>query len=704
MCDKNINELLDIDFSTISDEFNWVSNVSTPIETINGQLRLMPEDSTSFFRRGLGIIDPANNRIRLRINLDLLRPQTSLNTKMTVVFGVYIGSELIDQFTIFQENITSGERVTQNLERDYKYDGISGSVSLRISLSEGYSNQLFLDYLKAEDYFFCEDSVRTYFNIDEFLEKSFASVSSGIQLLEWKIDDVETLTPAFFAEIINTGGNPLTEWFFAKADIDGSNRIADVIEPNSFNPFESELGLLFDTVSSFHGGKPTGTLSGSNYGAGIMSLGFEKPSILNGNLDNKSGSFFVDIDYSKNLRIVFNSLVNNTNSNVFDSPYSFRKYFIIWDADNCKSSFYYQDQLASNPSIKIPMDHNGFLYGITGGISIQNFISCDESFSYSGNSGVFEFVINFGTDIGECGINYNAFNVPDKFEILWNEQTFSTGYVGSNQYDQQLLNAGVNQTEINTGNPSTGSGALKFIKATAEPSTAIVRITAILPSTGWDVSGICPQPIETGEFTQIIWDDTSTIENRSGNATEQLIFYTGNFYAVTDKFWQIFDGVNWIDNGAVVGLTKIFTLDRTINKLRMKALNGASEEVYSNVLQYTKVNTELQITSSVSLAGAGTIDIINGNAGETINLKFNLNYDSGSSFASIGFSNGIAVSIIDTLHTERYGTAVLDSNGEIHGSYLFDPTSGYPDTTITVQIIGRSGAGGLPTIDTTTII
>jgi len=590
MCDENINEILVVDFSTTNDEFNWLNTTSTPIETIGGQLRLVPENSSSVFRRGLGVLDPVNNRIRLRINMDLFRPQTSTHDKINVVFGVYAGTVLIDQFTVYYEGILPGELVEYNFDRVYKYESIAGNISLKVSLLEGFQNQLLLDYLKCHDSTFCEDNIRTYFVIDQLFEKSLVSESSGIQLLEWKIDDVETLTPAFFSENTSVGGNPLADWLFAKSGIDGSNRVSDNASPNTFNPFSDELGLVFDTVNSFHGGKPTATQSGSDYGSGILSLGLEKPSVFNGQLLSKKGAFFIDIDYSKNLKVVFSVLVNNLDSNVFNSPDLYRKYTIVWDSKNCQKSFYYQDQLATNPITKIQSDEDGFLFGLTGGVSLQTVIGCDQSFSYSGESGVFEFQIDFGTDIGTCGINYDAYGVPDKFEIEWNGQIFSTGFVGDTYYNQQLINLGVPPSQINTANPGNGSGILNFVKSQAFPTTATVRVTAPLSGTGWAMSGICPQPISTGNFTEISWNDTKTTESRNGTLATETIFYNGAFYPVTGVTWQR-KNIVWVDDSAPIGSVTTFGLNANLNEFRLKALNASSVEVYSNVLQYLKTET-----------------------------------------------------------------------------------------------------------------
>lgn len=489
MCDKNINEILNIDFSSVNDEFNWVYNTDTVVETIGGQLRLTPESNTSVFKRSLGSLDPANNRIKLQVNLDVFRPQTSSQTTFCAKFEIFNGSQLVDVYSLYLENLVSGETLEHNFERIYKYSDLTGVISLKITTIEGWENIILLDSLKCIDFNYCDDDVRNYFILDSFLLDSFESVSSALQLLEWKIDGVETLTPDFFSENNSPGGNPVSDWFFASANIDGTGRVSDVVDPNTFNPFVSEFGLNYD-VANYYDGKPISTVSGSDYGSGIMQIGFEKPSILNGLLNNIEGAFFIDIDFTKNLKIAFNVLVNNTNSNVFDSPDIYRKYSILWDALKCEGKFYFNDVLKSNEfSDQI---ENGFLSGITGTKSTTELIGCDETFAFQGESGTYEFNINFGTEIGECGILYDAYAVPDKFEIEWNGQVYSSGYVGFNNRDQDLLNLGVPQSEINTGNPSTGVGNLIFNKDSEQPTVATIRVTAPFAGTGWNINGVCP--------------------------------------------------------------------------------------------------------------------------------------------------------------------------------------------------------------------
>ncbi len=119
-------------------------------------------------------------------------------------------------------------------------------------------------------------------------------------------------------------------------------------------------------------------------------------------------------------------------------------------------------------------------------------IVCPGTMSPNGNKGVFTYLADFGTDIGEAGLHYDSYSVPDKFEITWNGDTVSTGYVGVSSYNQQLLTAGVPQNEINTANPTNGAGTLSFQKTSAYPTTAVITVTAPLNGTAWKFTTFCP--------------------------------------------------------------------------------------------------------------------------------------------------------------------------------------------------------------------
>lgn len=520
---NNLNQIFNVDFSNTNDEFNWINNTSNPIQTISGELVLKPESVSSEFRRGLGSIDPTNNRVRVQSNIKMVRPQSSNSSVFCAIFGLYVGSLLVGQYSVYADDLSTGDVIEYNFDREYKYENISGNLSLKISFPQGFENELNLEYLTVTDYTFCEDNLRTYFIIDSFLDDAKDSQSSAFQLTAIEIDDVETLTQSFFNDNANPGGNPSSQWNFALADLDCRNRVQENTSPNSFNPFVSELGLDFDNVNSFFGGKPIAVTNGNDYGPGIMTLGFQKPEILNGSLVSKKGAFFIDLDYTKNFKMIFNVVVNNSSSSVFNNPSKYREYTIEWDVNKCERKFFYKDILNNDNIVDVLED--GFLSGLTGKVNNQQIIACDESFSFTGQSGVTELEIDFGTDIGQAGIAYNAFGVPDKFDIEWNGQLFSSGYVGVNTSDQQLLNLGIPPSEINTANPSNGSGQLLFDKTQATPTKAKIIVTAPLSGTAWEVSGICPQVVTPPQSNFVKLTDSPTIntDDTDGNGVRTLV-------------------------------------------------------------------------------------------------------------------------------------------------------------------------------------
>jgi len=580
MCNENNIELKILNFSESEDKFNWLTNSSSTIETIGGRLVLTPNNENTYFNRGLGNLDPTNNRVNLKANLKLKRPQSSGNSSVKIWFAIFNGNTLLDKFSVYINSLSGGSDAQYFLDRNYKYDDNSGAISLKIYFDEGFENELHLEDLKVVNYKFCEDKLKTYFIIDEFLENAINSVSSAIVLKSWKVNNQENLTAEFFNENNSNGGNPTNDWYLAKADIDGGNRIVESEVPNTFNPFISELGLEFENVAgNFYGQLPTGTTSGSDYGTEILKLGFDKPEILNLNLESKKGAFFINADYSKSFEIVFEIIVNDKDSNVFNSPNIYREYKIKWDKNLCSKSFSYKDII--NPVGSVDVIEDGFLSGITGAISQNQSIPCDQSISYDGEEGLFEFTIDFGTGLGNAGIDYNAFKNPDKFEIEWNGQIYSSGYRGSNNNDQALISLGIPQSEINTANPSNGSGSLIFLKDQAEPSTALIRVTAPLNGTSWDLQGICPR---ADNFTQITWTRDGGTQLKTGTDPNVNITRTEYLTPVTGVTWQKYNQTTdvWENIAATTNTETLHQLSLATNTFRMKALDGNGQQTVSN--------------------------------------------------------------------------------------------------------------------------
>lgn len=118
-------------------------------------------------------------------------------------------------------------------------------------------------------------------------------------------------------------------------------------------------------------------------------------------------------------------------------------------------------------------------------------ISCTAS-GIEGDQGFDTYLVDFGFETGEAGIFYNSFDIPDKFTIIWNNQIYTTGYVGSSDFNNALIDKGIDSSEIKTGKVSTGKGYLKFNKDLSSPNVAIVIVDAPLGNTGWEWKPFCP--------------------------------------------------------------------------------------------------------------------------------------------------------------------------------------------------------------------
>lgn len=155
-------------------------------------------------------------------------------------------------------------------------------------------------------------------------------------------------------------------------------------------------------------------------------------------------------------------------------------------------------------------------------------VSCSGGITAGGSTGVYEAIINVGTNLGLTGLKYDAQGVPDRFEIYHNDvKVADSKYVGDsllpgppvsyagllgtktgfhifNYNGATFVDSGniepdfeVIQSDIadNTIEPTDGNGTLLFNKVTALPTTIKVRVTGT-SGTAWSFSGICPVPEE----------------------------------------------------------------------------------------------------------------------------------------------------------------------------------------------------------------
>jgi hypothetical protein len=136
-------------------------------------------------------------------------------------------------------------------------------------------------------------------------------------------------------------------------------------------------------------------------------------------------------------------------------------------------------------------------------------VLCNESFTYNGSKGTFQFVLDLGTAVGMAGIHFWPYSIADRFRIEWNGQevanskfrgTDSTSNRNAllalvDEFGDPLYNEG----DLALGYPTDGD--LLFYKSSAGPSQAIVYVDAPLGGTYWRIDGICPITAMQGQAT-----------------------------------------------------------------------------------------------------------------------------------------------------------------------------------------------------------
>lgn len=123
-------------------------------------------------------------------------------------------------------------------------------------------------------------------------------------------------------------------------------------------------------------------------------------------------------------------------------------------------------------------------------------VICGETQSGSGTTGKFTYNLDFGTDVGSCGINYDPTGIPDRYTIIWNGRTISTGFRGdkgaNGVYDTQLNSMGYPGVTTLIDANNTAAGKLRFEKKSIFPKTAKLIVDAPLSGTTWAWKAICP--------------------------------------------------------------------------------------------------------------------------------------------------------------------------------------------------------------------
>jgi hypothetical protein len=254
-------------------------------------------------------------------------------------------------------------------------------------------------------------------------------------------------------------------------------------------------------------------------------------------------------------------------------------------------------------------------------------VRCGETQSGSGATGRYVYDIDFGTDIGQCGVNYDATGIPDRYTLIWNGQTFSSGFRGSvanagnaSYYNDQLNQRGYPSVTgvVDTNNPAAGK--LRFTKTEIFPNKAQLIVDAPLSGTRWAWKAICPGktdnllPETDGGRLDITVDVPSTtntayrsvIGSHPNHNRRQTPFIDTAATGVAFNFTVKINGNQNIPNGTPVVITSM----------------GRSESTTNGRWASFATGTRFLIGSGTSVFGAGILSFLPYLAGKDVTFPY----------------------------------------------------------------------------------
>ncbi len=165
-------------------------------------------------------------------------------------------------------------------------------------------------------------------------------------------------------------------------------------------------------------------------------------------------------------------------------------------------------------------------------------IGCSEDLSFSADdqAGTYYTNVELGLDTGLVTVDYNAGNIPDRFQIMYDgvivaDSLFVGGYFTGNPPDADTAlweggggsgmfvgktynnipdyewdgaafvatgpttNHTVMQADVAPFGQTAGAGTLSFVKPNALPSSMTIIVTSLPANTGWSFDPNCPVPI-----------------------------------------------------------------------------------------------------------------------------------------------------------------------------------------------------------------
>jgi hypothetical protein len=350
-------------------------------------------------------------------------------------------------------------------------------------------------------------------------------------------------------------------------------------------------------------------------------------------------------------------------------------------------------------------------------------IQCGEELDFSGNEGIFLIDVTLGSDIGVVTLNYEAFGIPDRFEIVFDgNSVVDSLYVGDSLTGNPPNYAGMVGSTYNniieyfwngaffgvTGNTENISivqgdiasfgetqrrGVLNFVKSTSTPTSMQIKVSAPLGSTAWNLSTTCPTDVPKSSIIEndlVEQGDTlctscATIEviiptaKSVANATTDIDINTERITIVNHNFGDIGDlvALEYDTTGSAITISTgsmipnrayVFEIiDPNTLEIVNDSLNGTGSDTHTFTpiptnkrVEFIKTGDVPTYSDSTNLcSGAGTIISTDTTEVITTTKTYKFGIDGIKEAGNDNFSSSITVNVYDDDTNELEDTYIL---------------------------------------------
>ena len=158
-------------------------------------------------------------------------------------------------------------------------------------------------------------------------------------------------------------------------------------------------------------------------------------------------------------------------------------------------------------------------------------VYCGETFGEGAFTGEMVYSLaDIGDKIGDIELSFvnppsgssGLYNIPVNFSIEWNGLSASTGYIGSSEFDDELLANGVQLTDIVTLSETTKvhPTSLTLTKTAATPTEVLIKATTPLVNDQFEVTISCPDVIPTTTTKFYTLESTCDVGNTTFTYTD----------------------------------------------------------------------------------------------------------------------------------------------------------------------------------------